>query len=80
MKPSINKILKHTTEIEIETLRLRKQEPEHYYTGLINAICTLRKEIEQFEKPLKINTNQYKEQTTREITKQIKQQKGENTQ
>ena len=53
MKPSINKIKRHITEIEIEALRLKRQEPEHYYSGIINAICTLRKEIEQLEKPLK---------------------------
>ena len=50
MKPSINKIKKHITEIEIETIRMQRQQPEHYYTGLINAVCTLRKEIEQIEK------------------------------
>lgn len=55
MNPSINKIKKHITEIEIEALRWKRQEPENYFGGLINAICTLRKEIEQFEKPLKNN-------------------------
>lgn len=50
MKPSINKIKRHITEIEIETLRMQRQQPERYLTGLINAICTLRKEIEQIEK------------------------------
>ena len=50
MNPSIKKITKHITEIEIEALRLIKQQPEQYHGGLINAICTLRKEIEQIEK------------------------------
>ena len=53
MKPSINKIKRHITEIEIETIRMQRQQPEQNFAGLINAICTLRKEIEQLEKPLK---------------------------
>ena len=60
MNPSIKKIKKHITKIEIEALRLIRQEPEHYYTGLINAICTLRKEIEQIENRLKLRENDTK--------------------
>ena len=48
MKPSINKIKKHITEIE--TIRMQRQQPKQYFAGQINAICTIRKEIEQIEK------------------------------